>query len=444
MRKLIKQATALGSCPAARPAVKRIVARHGARIYSLHMRKEILLLAVLMAACTPGGDSPTGVDTGIFRDCPTCPEMVRIPAGRFLMGTAAADRLIDPRTGKPATNDSPQHEVTLEQGFALGRYEVTVGEYAAFVAATGYASDGKCMGFTGPNQFKMSDEFNWQRIDAEQSDRHPVGCVSFYDAQAYADWLADTTGQPYRLPTEAEWEYAARAGATTSYHWGSDAAEACTYANVRSLGAQAISQRQRDSDTNDGLPCDDGFPNASPVGSFKPNDFGLYDMQGNAWEWVADCNHKDYEDAPTDGSAWLDEAGCQFGLIRSGSFLNRVERSSTTVRVGRPRSGRGTNMGFRVALGQADQTTATVALARAEQAPLDEDSPGAALFEEHCLACHERNTNYRGVYGTDQAAVERVIRDGGNNVMSMPTFAEVLSAEQISTLATYVREVNGW
>lgn len=408
------------------------------------MRHLNVVAIVCLAACTPESPTPQPPQVVAFRDCDACPLMVDIPAGEFLMGTAPEDRLIDPRTGKPATNDSPQHLVTLAQDFALGRYELAVGEYAAFVAETGREHGGKCMGFDAPNQFKMSSKFNWQRIDAEQSARHPVGCVSFYDAQAYADWLREKTGKPYRLPTEAEWEYAARAGATTSYHWGSSAADACEYANVRSPGAQSISQRQMESDENDGFPCDDGYPAAAPVGSFAANGFGLHDMQGNAWEWVADCNHKDYEGAPADGSAWLDAEGCQFGLIRSGSFLNRVERSSTTVRVGRPRAGRGTNMGFRVALGTVAEPATAAASSGVSDVLADDGSPGALLFNENCQACHQQNTNYRGIYGTDQAAVEGVIRNGGNNVMSMPAFAEVLSAEEITTLAAYVRETNGW
>jgi formylglycine-generating enzyme required for sulfatase activity len=409
----------------------------------------ILLLTLLLAACAPEPPTPQTPVAVAFRDCDACPLMVDIPAGEFLMGTAPADRLIDPRTGKPATNDSPQHLVTLANGFALGRYEVTVGEYAAFVAATGYDIPGKCMGFATPDKFTMSDQFNWRKIDAEQTDRHPVACVSYYNAAAYAQWLSDQTGKAYRLPTEAEWEYAARAGSTGNYHWGTDAQSACTYANIRSPGAKSISNRQAKSDETDGFPCDDGYPDAAPVGSFQANDFGLHDMQGNAWEWVADCNHKDYEGAPADGSAWLDEGPCQFGLIRSGSFLNRVERSSATVRVGRPRSGSGTNMGFRVALGGGAGDTSGVdgpvsAEVAARSARFDDGSPGALLFNEHCEACHQQRANFLGIYGKNQAAVEDVIRNGGNNVMSMPTFAEVLSAEETTTLASYLRTANEW
>ncbi len=357
------------------------------------------------------------------------------------MGSAAGDRLIDPRTGRPATNDGPQHEVTIDYSFAIGRYEVTVDEYAAFVAETGHHSQGPCMGFIAPGQFRMSREFDWNRIDAPQTGRHPVVCVNWEDAVAYTRWLSDRTGHSYRLPTEAEWEYAARAGSAGPFFWGRDPARACDYANVRSPGAQPISERQRRADESRGFPCDDGYAAASPVGSFLPNAFGLYDLQGNAWEWVADCNHKDYVGAPNDGSAWLDADGCQFGLIRGGSFLNLVERSSVTVRVGRPRNGRATNMGFRVVRGRplplADDDGGVTARA-------DRDSTGGRLFAENCLACHQRADNFHGLYGTDRQSLISTIRGGGNNIMSMPAFGGVLSDVEIATLADYLRAQNGW
>jgi len=197
---------------------------------------------------------------------------------------------------------------------------------------------------------------------------------------------------------------------------------------------------------DDGFPCDDGYTQSSPVGSFAPNDFGLHDMQGNTWEWVSDCNHKNYDGAPTDGSAWLDAKGCQFGVIRSGSFLNRVERSSTTVRAGRPREGRATNMGFRVVRAQTppagnDPAGPSAAWGITE---VSSTNAGAQLFNDNCAACHVNRDDYRGAYGTDQQSLEKAIRDGGNNIMSMPAFGNVLTAEEIAILASYIRKQNGW
>jgi len=372
--------------------------------------------------------------------------MIEIPAGSFWMGTAAADRLIDPRTGKPAKNDGPQHKVNINQPFAIGKYEVTGSEFGHFVAATGYKPAGPCMEFSPEDSFSISDDVDWYDTGFAQSNSGPVTCVSFFDAQAYANWLSAFTGQHYRLPTEAEWEYAARAGTNTPYHWGENEALACEYANVRSPGADTISKRQAESDIKDGFPCDDGYPQSSPVGSFAPNNFGLHDMQGNAWEWVSDCNHKNYDGAPIDGSPWMDAKGCQFGVIRSGSFLNRVERSSTTVRAGRPREGRATNMGFRVVRAQTpavDDKTAgpSAAWGTAQAASTD---AGAILFNDNCAACHVNRDDYRGAYGTDQQSLEKAIRDGGNNIMSMPAFGEVLTDAEIAALASYIRKQNGW
>jgi formylglycine-generating enzyme required for sulfatase activity len=410
----------------------------------IKLATSLLLLTLIMAASSC---SVSGTDASLpyeFQDCDECPAMVMLPAGSFLMGTAEADRLIDPRTGKPATNDSPQHQVNIQPPFAIGKFEVTVAEFQAFVTATGYATIDRCMAFSKKDSFEISRDINWQDTGFAQVDDSPVGCVSFFDAEAYANWLSTKTGQTYRLPTETEWEYAARAGATTSYHWGSDPADACRYANVRSAGAPAISKRQADSDAADGFPCDDGVQQSSSAGRYKANEFGLHDMQGNVWEWVADCNHKSYDDAPNDGSAWLDTKSCRFGVIRGGSYLNRVERSSATVRAGRPRSGGATNMGFRIARGDTKTSGITPTTAPATYSARADIGPGALLFADNCAACHQSPEGFEGLYGKDQDSLVKTIRDGGNNIMSMPAFNDRMTQSEIETVATYLRKVNGW
>ena len=397
----------------------------------------VVVLSSTLLSCANISDSTT--KQAEFQDCDSCPIMIDLPAGQFLMGTAEQDRLIDPRTGKPATNDSPQHEVSVP-AFALGKYEVTVAEFAAFIKTTGYEPVNECMEFSKPGSFVISEDFGWDRPGFEQDDTAPVGCVNFFDAQAYAAWLSEITGENYRLPSEAEWEYAARAGSEGPYFWGNSETASCDFANVRSAGAFTISKRQIEADL-EGFACDDGYTHSAPVGSFAPNDFGLHDMQGNNWEWAADCNHKNYEGAPTDGSAWHEE-DCSFGVIRGGSYLNLIERSSATVRAGRPRSGAATNMGFRVA--KADSLVKEIAV----EAWVNESDTGmgiaAELFNDNCAACHGESTTLAGVYGKDADSLFAVIRDGGNNVMSMPAFADQLSDAEIREIVAFLIEQNGW
>jgi len=216
-----------------------------------------------------------------IRDCADCPEMVLIPAGGFQMGVPAAEAA---RENSPSEGVAmPVHAVRIGQAFYLGRYHVTRGQYAVFAKATGRAVEAPAF---------------------PQSDDHPVVNVSWDDAQAYAKWLSQTTGKTYRLPTEAEWEYAARAGTRTARYWGDSPGEQCQFAHGEARAAK----------------CSDGFANTAPVGHFKPNGFGLHDMIGNAWEWVQDCwQPTGYEGAPSDGSAF-ETAGCNWRARRGGGF----------------------------------------------------------------------------------------------------------------------------
>jgi formylglycine-generating enzyme required for sulfatase activity len=213
-----------------------------------------------------GGSSTNRVEVGqAFRDCTNCPEMVSVPAGSFMMG-AKLDYA------------DPAHRVTMASNFAIGRFEVTFDEWGQCV------DEGGCK--TRP------DDRGWGR------GQRPVINVSWLDAKAFVAWLSQKTGYKYRLPTEAEWEYAARAGSGTTYWWGSDLGSGranCQNCNT-SQGRMTL-----------------------PVGSFKPNAFGLYDTSGNVAEWVEDCWHDDYHGAPTDGSAWS-QPQCQLRVLRGGAF----------------------------------------------------------------------------------------------------------------------------
>jgi formylglycine-generating enzyme required for sulfatase activity len=250
-----------------------------------------------------------------FKECDVCPEMVVVAAGSFTMGSPAneAGRFL---------NEGPQRRVTIARPFAVGKFEVTFAEWDACVAAGG------C-------KHRPEDE-GWGRGN------RPVIHVSWDDiTEEYLPWLSRKTGKTYRLLTEAEWEYAARAGSTTRYHFGDNERDLCTYGNVADLTAK---QKHKDwTITN----CRDGYVNTASVGSFQPNAFGLYDMHGNVWEWVQDCENESYGGAPSDGSAWT-AGDCGRRILRGGAWNFDAQFLRSAYRGGNSADVRISINGFRV------------------------------------------------------------------------------------------------
>ncbi|MCY4119752.1 MAG: SUMF1/EgtB/PvdO family nonheme iron enzyme, partial [Acidobacteria bacterium] len=289
------------------------------------------------ASDPPVVDPPRTREPGdVFRDCPTCPEMAVIPAGTFLMGS-------DRRDDESYDNERPRHRVTVD-GFALGVHEVTRDEYAAFVAATGRGSGDRCWALDADEgRWDWRSEASWRSPGYPQAGDHPVVCVNWEDAQAYVGWLSEETGEAYRLPSEAEWEYAARSGTTTRRHWGDDADDGCAYAN----GADRTAKRRFDNWTV--ADCTDGVVWTSPVGAYQPNAFGLHDALGNVWEWVEDCWHDDYDGAPRDGSAWTRGGDCGRRVLRGGSWVSYPRFLRSALRRRSDAENRSTTHGFRVA-----------------------------------------------------------------------------------------------
>lgn len=251
-----------------------------------------------------------------FKDCESCPEMVVLPAGRFVMGSPEGER-------KRNVDEGPQHEVTIAQPLAVSRTEVTWAHYKAYVQASGIEKQGRC--------WELRDgewQLNPERVRAEgaktRTDEHPVVCVSWHEAQAYTAWLSQHTGHRYRLLSEAEWEYAARAGTTGSRFLGEERDRVCEYANVADQSAGEAFPNWSVSK------CDDGHVFWAPVASYKPNQFGLHDMLGNVWEWTADCWNASYVGAPSDGSAWTETGNCERRVLRGGAFSDtaRAQRSA--------------------------------------------------------------------------------------------------------------------
>ncbi|CAH2601936.1 PvdO, pyoverdine responsive serine/threonine kinase (predicted by OlgaV) [Rhodovastum atsumiense] len=235
--------------------------------------------------------APVAAPLEVIRDCADCPDMVLIQAGSFEMGVPRDE---DRREGTRDADARPVHPVRITQAFYLGKYHVTRGQYAAFAHATGRP--------VKPPVFPQADD-------------HPAVNIAWADAVAYAAWLSQRTGRAYRLPSEAEWEYAARAGTVTARYWGDSPEGQCLFANGWDQSAQSGVSRA-------GTPsCEDGYEFTAPVGRFRPNAFGLHDMLGNATQWVQDCWHTSYEQAPADGTA--DQSGaCTSRVLRGGSWIH--------------------------------------------------------------------------------------------------------------------------
>ena len=251
----------------------------------------------------------------VFQDCTQCPLMVPLEAGTYQMGAQPIDN---------GNNwEGPAHTVKLAKPFAIGRHEVTVAEWQACVTAKA------CPAATrGP-------------ITKQPAAKAPVVNVNWADAQAYVGWLSETTGRRYRLPAESEWEFAIRARTASARYWGGDRRLQCRYGN----GADQ-SATKKDAKLS-GAECDDGFPLLAPVGAFEPNAFGLYDMAGNAWEWVQDCWRDTYKGAPANGAA-LELPGCAARVIRGGSWRARPNSLRSFGRGNAVATTRSEDLGLRV------------------------------------------------------------------------------------------------
>ena len=251
------------------------------------------------------------------------PAMVRLAPGQFIAGSTAAET---DRVHYPAVNaarEQPQRRVIIRCAFAIGRTEVTRGQFAAFVAATGWKPDGPCSFLiNGPSSRWSADlAHDWQHPGFMQTDAHPVVCVNSADATAYAAWLSRQTRRHFRLPSNTEWEYAARAGTTTFVYWGgASPSAACLYANVLDTSSIRV-HLQGVAEPDVTFPCDDGYPDTSPVASFRPNRWGLYDMVGNVWELTLDCLNATQVDAPTDASPRT-SGDCASRIDRGASWTN--------------------------------------------------------------------------------------------------------------------------
>jgi formylglycine-generating enzyme required for sulfatase activity len=242
-----------------------------------------------------------------FKECASdCPEMIVVPAGSFMMGSLATEQ------GHQASEE-PRHSVTIAKPFAVSKFELTFADWNA------------CVSGGGCNSYTPNDE-GWGQGP------QPVINVNRRDALQYTAWLSEVTGKTYRLLSDSEYEYAARAGTQTVYPWGNDIKlNGTAMADCNGCGSRW-----------------DGSQTA-PVGSFAPNQFGLYDMEGNIWEWTEDCVHDNYNDAPADGSAWTEGGNCNDRIVRGGAWILSPDNLRSAYHIGTGTVDRGRDLGFRVA-----------------------------------------------------------------------------------------------
>jgi formylglycine-generating enzyme required for sulfatase activity len=299
--------------------------------------------AAALAALVLCIGAPTFAQTPV----PESADMLTIPAGQFIMGSSQAEtdheQTQTMHTEGDADNfgprEKPQHEVQIKS-FKLSKYLVTRGDFAQFVNLTGYAAVG-CYGYNGVH-YAQSATQDWRWPGFKQTNRDPAVCVSYKDALAYIAWYSERTGLAYRLPSEAEIEYATRAGTTTSRFWGEDVALQCAYGNGPDLTMKEHFPGWY------GAPCHDGYMLTSPVGAFKPNPWGLYDMLGEVYQLTADCWHENYSGAPTDGSAWT-SGDCSQRAVHGGSTTSHPGSMRSAARTATKADTRTVYVGFRIA-----------------------------------------------------------------------------------------------
>jgi formylglycine-generating enzyme required for sulfatase activity len=287
--------------------------------------------------------------------------MVVLPPGRFTMGSPDDEAERD-------GDEGPRHEVTIGAPLAVGRFAITRGEFARFAvdnsgagnsgagnsgagnsgagnSGPGSGGAGGCFTLSADAIWAQQPAAGWQAPGFPQDDRHPVVCIGFDEALAYTRWLSARTGKPYRLLSEAEFEYAARAGTDTRYWWGNDPdhTQQCRFAN----GPDAAVKEAYPAWSWTVTACRDGHVQTAPAGAFPPNAFGLHDMSGNVWQWTADCYRGDYTNAAFDGSPWRDDA-CNLRVLRGGSWGVPGDLR-TAFRSGFVPGMRASDFGFRVA-----------------------------------------------------------------------------------------------
>lgn len=305
----------------------------------MHWDRLSVLLMVLTSVSSCSAVSGGRYSAAEFVDCEYCPEMVKVPAGTYVMGDS---------TGEGRDNERPARPTSISAPFAISKFPITVEQFQAFVKASGYTTKAErspeegCWGVKDDITIGWLPNQNWINNNLKQEENHPVVCVTWNDASEYTQWLAQTTGFSYRLPSEAEWEYAARAGAEGKFYFGDDSGGVCEHINH--ADDQMVKAWKADTGVSE---CDDGFLTTSPVGSYPANRFGLYDMFGNVWEWVADC-HRPHPSVLGPLQKATHNLSCDGYTLRGASWASRPEGVTTSYRISGEADTRTVDYGFRV------------------------------------------------------------------------------------------------
>ena len=280
--------------------------------------------------------------------------MVRISPGVFWMGAELEESASFGLPEVFGRREQPRHKVDISQSFAISKYEISLGQFERFVDESGYEPAEGCWVFIG-SEWIYDTARSWRNAQLSQTLDHPVTCVSWHDAAAYADWLSVETGEGYRLPSEAEWEYAARAGTDTPFWFGASPKAICDFVNLGDLDTQdafgwdKTTSKYEFMDNWKGVACRDGFSTTAPVRSGPANAFGLHHVLGNSMEWVADCWHDDYSTGPNTQKPRLASGDCGSRVMRGQGWVAIVAGTRSAFRRKMKSTDRRFTFGIRVA-----------------------------------------------------------------------------------------------
>ena len=285
------------------------------------LRSAAVLIAIAVVALYAAPRALVAEPATAFTDCADCPEMMPVPAGEFFMGATAEELRVADLPPYFEGRELPRHRVTISRPFAVAKYELSRAHYARFVEDSGYAPAAGCWIFIG-TEWIFDASRSWRDTQLDQGEDHPVTCINWHDALAYTRWLSERTGQRYRLLSEAEWEYAARAGTETAYWFGDSAEAICEYVNLGDIttrdrfGWHETEIKFAPLDNWTYVPCRDGYATTAPVDFGAPNPFGIFNMLGNVQELVTDCWHPSYASGPITEAPRDTSGDCALRMMR--------------------------------------------------------------------------------------------------------------------------------